>query len=100
MSCKIYVGDIGKNFDINLRASDLSVNLSDVTDISLTFNKPNKDSLTVTPNILVPASGMLRYVFASGDLDVAGLWRYQVDYETIISHRSSNISMFKVYENL
>ena len=95
MSCKFYVNDIGKNFDV-----DLNTNLISVTNISLRFTKPNGDELEVTPTILSEPDGTLRYVPVSGDFNVAGWWRYQVEYDKPLSHRSSNIGSFKVHESL
>lgn len=102
MSCgEIHKNDVGTPFEITLLHNGAVVNLSGVSSLSLEFLKPNEDSLTVTPSFITNGTdGQLRYVFGSGDLDIVGMWEYQVSYIRSGNMRASAVKTFRVYENI
>lgn len=89
------------NFKINLERRGHTIDLSSATSITLIFIKPNKDRLTVTPSFTTDGSdGQLYYSFASNELDIVGIWEYQVKYIKAGKEQWSNVRNFRVYENI
>lgn len=101
MPTEIHKDDVGTGITILVKDCDGIVNLSSATEIQLVFYKPNKERMVVTPTLLTDGTdGKIRYIVEPGDLDIIGLWRYQVivtidDYEW-----NSDVGQLKVFPNI
>lgn len=83
--------------------------MSGFTAISIVFDKPSGDTLTVTnPDVTVPntnlpttdgvfqANQYANYVFKNGDVDEIGLWSCRVFYTDPSQHLISDVATFTV----
>lgn len=67
---KIYVGDIGTLFNVNM-----GENVSGGSSLTFNVKKPDGTIITWTPTLY--GTNYLRYSSVSGDLDSAGTWVIQ-----------------------
>jgi len=77
----IRVGDIGTQFLFTVRnSSDSSlINISNYSNRTVTFIKPNGDQITVSGTLYTDGTdGKLFYNSVSGNIDQIGFWRARV----------------------
>lgn len=68
---KIYVGDFGTVLDV-----DVGEDISAATELKIRATKP--DGTTIVEWVSgLQGSSTVRYTFADGDLDTAGVWKLQ-----------------------
>lgn len=102
MPAEIHKYDKGTALTITIVDCNGPVNLVPATNIELIFYKPNKDREVVTPSVVTNGlDGKIRYITDEDDLDVIGLWKYQVNitFEDG-SFFHSDKGLFKVHDNL
>lgn len=101
MPVEIHQYDIGTAIEIEIKDCSGVVNVSSATTKQIRFYKPNKERVVQDATFLTDGvDGKIQYIFADGDLDTVGRWRYQAFL--IIGGReyNSDIGEFKVYENI
>ncbi len=94
---EIHVGDSGLDLQLTVRDQDgLPVPLTGQT-LSLLFQKPDGNQLSVVPTILNGSGidGIMHYITGSGDLNIAGIWKMQGK----VAGFNSDIPSFKVFSN-
>ncbi len=97
---EIHVGDIGTVFQVTVKDGTTVVDVSSATTLQLIFTKPS-GSITVTASLVnTGTDGLIKYAFVSGDLNIAGRWRYQVRVVISSSEWKSDIGSFTVHKNL
>ncbi|MBY0525604.1 MAG: hypothetical protein K2R98_19520 [Gemmataceae bacterium] len=102
---EIHINDVGTRFEVQVRDNDNAiVDISPSGMVPLyQFKKPDNTYLNKTPSLQTDGTdGWLVYVAQDGDLDLAGLWRFQV-YVTLPTPSGnwhSDIGTFRVYPNL
>lgn len=73
-----FLGDYGVALVVTLSTAAGVIDLTSVLAVEFTFTRPDGTTLAVAASVLSPATaGVVRYVFEPGDLNQAGLWRYQ-----------------------
>jgi hypothetical protein len=101
MSAEIHKYDIGTAITIAVRDCEGIVDLSSASSIRIKFLKPDKTSLTVTATLVNSGTdGLIRYITASGDLNVVGMWSYEVLVTVGSNFWSSDVGTFRVYSNI
>ena len=102
---EIHLNEIGTIFEVTLKDDDLILDVSTATnagDKQLVFKKPSGIVITQEAVFKTDGSdGIIQYVSIDGDLDELLVWQIQAKV-TIpgLGTWSSDISKFKVYENL
>lgn len=104
MSCdqQIHVNDINVNFVITITEDCEVIDISDATNLTIYFYKPDGTILTKTATFVTDGTdGQIKYPSVDGDLDQSGIWRIQakIDFGAGSSYHSP-IKSFKVYCNL
>jgi len=98
---EIHIGDIGTDFEIELKDCLTVVNISSATVKQIIFQKPTGEVLTKTAIFSTDGTdGKLRYITVANDLDLAGTWKIQAKVVLSSGTWSSNVEKFKVYSNL
>lgn len=100
MQNEIHV-DATFNFVVTIQDSDGVLDVSDATSKYLLIKKSDDTVLTKNMSFLTDGTeGKLKYVIADGDLDIPGLYKYQVLIITPDYQFYSDIGQFRVYPNL
>jgi hypothetical protein len=100
---EIRVGDAGTRFILTVKdEDDQVVDISSATSKTITFVKPTHgDSVVKAASFYTDGSdGKLFYDTIVSDLDVDGLWRYQVTVDLDTGEWKSDIHTFRVHPNL
>jgi hypothetical protein len=99
---EIHMGDIGTEFIITIHdENDYIQDLSLATTFELIFISSANIIKSRIPHFYTDGKdGILVYTFANGDLDVHGLWHYQIKIAFPSSVWSTNVEDFKVYPNI
>jgi len=98
---EIHLNDIGTIFELTLMDDTVVVDVSTAITKEIIFEKPDKTTTVQTASFTTDGTdGKIRYVVISGDLDQIGSWRIQGKVTLPTGTWSSDISKFKVYDNL
>ena len=99
---EIHTYDVGDVLLITVKNNnDVVQDLSSVTTKDIKFLKPNKDSFTRTVSFVTDGTdGRIQYAFQGGDLDIRGIWRYQLIFVIGTNIYYSDITSFKVFPNI
>lgn len=102
MPAQIHVGDIGTAFRVTIYDEQNNiVNVSGSSPCQLLFTKPDNTLLTKTATVVDNGiSGVILYTSQSGDLDIGGIWRIQGHIGINTSNMYTDVSSFRVYDNL
>lgn len=102
MSAEIHLNDIGTSFNVTVyNETDTIVNLSGALVTNLLFTQPDNVLITKSGELINDGvSGVMRYVTISGDLSQIGIWQIQGYVELGSSAMYTNVSSFRVYNNL
>jgi hypothetical protein len=104
MSCSssnIHRNDIGTNFLITIQDGCSIFDISNATVKNFIFKKPDGTILTVAASFYTNGvDGVLNYVTVSGDIDQAGTWEVQSFVEIPPNQWFSEVTRFKVLEDL
>lgn len=101
MSVEIHQYDIGTAITITVKDCDGVVNLSSATLLQIIFLKPDKTRMVVTATpVTSGVDGKIRYITQDGDLDVVGIWSYEVYVEMSGGKWHSDCGTFRVRENI
>lgn len=102
MTTYVHVGDIGTAFTSTIYdESNNLVNLSGSIAHQIIFTKPDNNSVSKDTDLIDNGiSGVMRYVSESGVIDMGGIWQIQGFVNFGSSQMYTNISSFRVYENL
>lgn len=102
MPAQIHVGDIGTAFRVTVYdENDDVVNISGATTKALLFTKPTNVTVTQDASLVSNGvSGVMQYTSVSGDLDIAGIWKIQGHIIVNSYDLYTDISSFRVYDNL
>lgn len=98
----IHMNDSGVMFLVTVRDESGVVDLSAVQNVILSFQKPDRTIVSVTPEIVGDGrTGLLRYISGADDFDQAGRWKYQVVVQFATSDvKHSDVGAFNVDSNL
>jgi len=98
---EIHVGDIGTIFRVTLMDGSSVLDVSGATTLEIIFKKPNNSNLTKTAILTGDGTdGIVQYTTVIGDLDSAGKWAMQANVVLSAGSWKSNVSTFRVHENL
>lgn len=98
---EIHKNDVGTIFTITIYDGDSIVDISTATNKQFYFRKPDGTTATVSGTFSTNGSdGKLTYTFGSGELDVDGRWRMQAYLTFPSGNWYSDITTFKVYDNI
>jgi hypothetical protein len=98
---EIHKNDVGTIFTITVYDGSSVVDISTATDKQIIFHKPNDDLLNVSGSFYTNGvDGKLTYTFVSGDLNQAGHWKMQAYLTFPSGNWYSDITKFKVHNNL
>jgi len=99
---EIHVGDIGTLFISTIYNQDETVvNLASATSITFRFISPDRTVLNKTGLLYTNgADGKTYYTLASGDINLSGVWKYQVIVAFVAGTWTTNIVEFTVYPNI
>jgi hypothetical protein len=101
MASFLQVNNIGTALRVTIMEDGAASNISAATTKQFIFSKPDGTSLTVTASFYTTgADGILTYAFVSGDLNVAGVWRYQVYLVIGSSQYRTDVGEFYVHSNI
>lgn len=102
MSTKIQLLNIGITFLVTVRDQDGNiVDLSAASLKNIILVKPDRTKMTKTADFYTDGSdGKIKYVSVANDLDVIGIWRIQAYVEVGAKKLYTDISSFKVHDNL
>jgi len=102
LSPEIHVGDIGSQFLITIKNQDDVVeNISLATTKEIIFLSASNVEKTRTASFYTNGTdGKIVYTLADGDIDVAGIWKYQAKIITPSGTWFTNIEEFRVYPNI
>jgi hypothetical protein len=99
---KFHLNDVGTIIVITLMNLGLPVNLSQMTVRQLQFRKPGAAANVIRTASLVTdgTDGKMQYTWASGDLDIVGIWLLMVYVESPTLKLHSDKVQFEVEANL
>lgn len=102
MAAEIHVNDIGTAIVATIKdENDEIVDVSTATEKTMYFKKPDKTLLTKEATLKTDGTdGVIQYVFASGELDMAGVWLNQAKVVFVDGQWHSSIDSFQVSHNL
>lgn len=98
---EIHVGDTNSQFLFTVRDQNNNiVDLSIFSTTTLIFTRPDKTKLTVLPSFVTNGKdGQLQYFTTSTDLNLAGIWKYQITVANVTSFFNSDVNEFRVFPN-
>jgi hypothetical protein len=100
-SDEIHVGDVSTVFRFTVKDGASIVDISDLDTLQVIFRKPDGTTLTKTATYVTDGTdGLMKYIIAEGDIDVAGMWRVQGRVSNSEQNWYSDIQSFKVFPNL
>jgi hypothetical protein len=98
---EIHLEDIGTVFEVTLMDGDVIVDLTGASVQSIVFLLPDKSTLQKTSVFKTDGSdGIIQYVTIADDLSQVGKWKLQAVVQLATGTWSSDISEFKVHDNL
>lgn len=98
---EIHLNDIGTVFKILIKDGDDVQDISTATTKDIIFLKPDGTINTETGSFFTDGTdGYITYTAASGDLDVAGIWKIQAHVVMGGLNFKTDISPFRVYSNI
>lgn len=98
---EIHKNDVGTIFTITVYDGSSVADISTATDKRIIFRKPDGSALTVSGSFYSNGSdGKLTYTFGSGELAVDGRWRMQAYLTFPSGNWYSDITVFRVHDNL
>lgn len=97
---EIHVGNVGTTLRVIVKDENGVRDVSTST-IEFVFLKPNQERLEKEGEFYTDGTdGSVKYVFESGDLDIAGLWKYQVKVIDGDNIYYTDVGTFKVSPNI
>lgn len=105
MACEneIHLNDIGTILEVTIRDCDDILDISGAITKQIILRKAIKPYTVVTKSAAFKTDGtdgILTYTTIDGDLDEIGNWKLQAVVELPTGKWSSDITGFKVYDNL
>ena len=103
MSSEVQKNDIGTVFRITIKDRDTLeiLNISSASTKQIIFLKPDGNKLTKNASFYTDGTdGKIQYTGISGDLDTVGIWKIQSYLILSNNQYSSDVSTFKVKENV
>jgi hypothetical protein len=98
---EIHVGDVGTALQFLVMDGATPVDLSQATVLQVVFWTAQNRRWVVPVSLATDGKdGLLQYVTVSGDLDVPGVWHYQVTVHLPSGSWSSSVGTFTVFPNL
>lgn len=100
---EVHLNDIGTIFELTMLDGTDIVDVSGALSMEIMFLKPTIPATKVTKTAVFKtngADGIIQYVTVDGDLDTLGKWKIQGKVQLNTGTWSSDISSFKVYDNL
>lgn len=99
---EIRVGDIGTQLKVTIKNGSAAQDISGYTTKTFIFKKPDGTTATKDGSFITDGTdGLVAYTTQSGDLDVAGEWRFQVLLSnTAPTQNKTDILRFTVHNNL
>ena len=98
---EIHKQDIGTAFDITLYDGKEIVDVSNASTMSIIFVKPSKAKVIKTAVHKTDGlDGIIRYITIADDLDLIGKWQIQAKVTLATGTWSSDITSFRVHDNL
>ena len=98
---EIHKNDVGTIFEIEVRDSIKTVNISTATDLFVIFKKPDGTTVQKTGVFKTDGSdGIIQYTTVLNDLDIAGKWKLQANIVLPNGSWYSDITNFEVVNNL
>lgn len=99
---EIHISDISCRFLITIKDGDTIVDLSSATLLRIIFHKPDATVATKTATLYTDGTdGIIYYNTITGDLDQAGVWKFQAYIEFGSGGKfHSDIGRFTVFSNL
>lgn len=98
---EIHVNDVGTLIVVTIKENNATVDVSSYSDKKFVFKKPNGEK--VVKNVDFTSNGQdgkLSYIIESGVLDQCGYYKLQVILSKNNDVKHSNITSFKVFDNL
>jgi hypothetical protein len=98
----IYQNDSGIVLTVQLIGADnLPINISLANQVYILFTRPNDTTFQVDGSFATDGKdGIVQYITQTGDLNIVGTWRMQVEVLLPGDVYHSDINMFKVLENI
>lgn len=98
----VHVGDTKTRFQLTIKDENNNiVSMADATLKELILYKPNGTRVVKPLSLFTDGTdGILYYDVAEGDLDIAGLWRYQAHIVLPSGEKHTSILSVRVLENL
>lgn len=102
ISPEIHVGDIGSQFLVTIKNQDNEVeDISTATTKQIIFlSASNTEKVKTSSFYTNGTDGKIVYTLADGDIDIAGIWKYQAKIVTPAGTWYTNVEDFRVYPNL
>jgi len=98
---EVHVGDIGTIFRVTLMDGSSALDVSGASTLQIIFKKPDNSNDTQTAVFTTDGTdGVVQYTSIAGDLDAAGKWAIQANVVLPAGSWKSNVSTFRVHENL
>ena len=99
---EIHIGDIGTIFEVTVMDGLVVVDISSASLMQIIFEKPDKAKVINTAVLTSGGvDGKMQYVISNAaELDLKGSWKIQGTVTLPTGKWSTDISKFKVYENL
>lgn len=97
----IHVGDIGTSFVVQiLDENDAAIPLDSATTHNFRVRKPDGTYVVWAASVTDAPNGELTYIVVSGDLDMPGRWRLEVELVYPGWDGTTTVGEFLVYEVL
>lgn len=101
MSDEIHVGDVGTIFQVTINSAGIPVDVSSATLKNIILRNPVGRKITGAASFVnTGADGKIKYSTVAGNINMSGIWNLQVEITMPTGSWKSDISEFKVYENL
>jgi len=102
---EIHYLDIGTSFELTVYNTEDDVSsildLSTATSMLITFQKPDTTTVVQTATLVTDgADGKMTYISVLNDIDQLGTWKIQGKVTNLLGTWHTDISKFKVYDNL
>ena len=98
---EIHQNDIGTVFQITVKDGDNTIDVSGATTKNFLFQKPDGTDVSKAASFVTDGTdGQLKYTTVTDDLDTVGTWYLQVELVLPAGTWRSDITKFRVYNNL
>jgi hypothetical protein len=97
---EIHKNDVGTSFLVTVKDGTTVVDLTTLSAVEYIFKKPSKAVITRTGGLVSGILGQVNYISIAGDLDEVGDWSLQLDITTPAGRWKTDITKFRVYDNL